>query len=350
MKFVKELICFIIFIFSIFLTINLLNRIFTPKWIYNTDNMHGYITRGYFGEEINSLDVVFMGNSDTFRGLSPMAMWHDYGFTSYNYVSSGQRMWTAYYMLEEALETQKPKLIVLNIDGIFSDSHSSIGNYRKVFDTMPMGKNKIKAIMDPSFDFSFGQKVSFVFPFVTYHSRYNELTRDDFKYAFSDFHNPYKGLEIVIDSKPFEEDYIIDGDDIYPLNKKVLKYLDKFVNKCKKEKINLEFIWIPSPDSWTIEKTNAVKEYANKNNIKYNDLNYVYKDIGIDFRTDTADGGDHMNVYGAEKVSKYLGKYIINKYSFKKHNKKVIDRWNKDYKEYRSIIKGLESSGNKNNY
>ena len=44
--------------------------------------------------------------------------------------------------------------------------------------------------------------------------------------------------------------------------------------------------------------------------IKYNDLNLIYKDLGIDFEKDTADGGDHLNIYGAKKVSKYLGDYL----------------------------------------
>lgn len=163
MKVIKEIVYFIIFVICIFITIDLLNKIFVPKWIHPEDNMHGYITRGYFAEEKNSLDVVFMGNSDTFRAISPMEIWNDHNITSYNYVSSGQRMWTAYYMLNEALKTQKPEVIMFNIDGIFSDNHSSMSNYRKVFDTAKMSKNKISAIMDPAFDFGIGRKISLFF-------------------------------------------------------------------------------------------------------------------------------------------------------------------------------------------
>ena len=32
--------------------------------------------------------------------------------------------------------------------------------------------------------------------------------------------------------------------------------------------------------------------------------------IGIDFSQDTYDGGLHMNVYGAEKMSRYFGKIL----------------------------------------
>lgn len=232
---------------------------------------------------------------------------------------------------------------MLNIDGIFFDNHSSMSNYRKVFDTAKMSKNKISAIMDPAFDFGIGRKISLFFPFTTYHTRYNELTKEDFQYAFSDYHNPYKGLDISVDSNPFEGEYLEEGNEVFPLNDKVLKYLDMFVDKCKNENIKLEFVWLPSPDSWKVDRTNAAKEYAQKHDIKYNDLNLIYKDLGIDFEKDTADGGDHLNIYGAKKVSKYLGDYLNDNYSFKKHNKKIIKEWNKDYKDYVKAVKDYEN-------
>lgn len=344
MKVVKEIIYFIIFVICIFFTIDFLNRLFTPKWLGPADNRFGYISKGYFNEKKDSLDVIFMGNSDTYRGISPMEIWNSYGITSYNYVSPGQRMWTGYYMLNEALETQKPDVIMFNVDGIFPSNHSSLSNYRKVFDTTKLSKNKIDAIMDPVFNFSFGKKISLFLPFITYHTRYNELTKEDFEYAYSDYSNPYKGLDLTIDSKPYEGEYVTSGEEVYELSDNVLKYLDKFVDKCKKENINLEFIWIPSPDSWTISKSNAAYEYAKKHDIKFNDLNLIYKEIGINFETDTADAGDHLNIYGAKKVSKYLGNYLSENYSFKKHDKDIIDSWNKDYKNYIKAIEDLENS------
>ena len=47
MKVIKEIVYFIIFVICIFITIDLSNKIFVPKWIHPEDNMHGYITRGY---------------------------------------------------------------------------------------------------------------------------------------------------------------------------------------------------------------------------------------------------------------------------------------------------------------
>lgn len=342
MKIIKEVINFSIFAVLTLVSIYLLDRLFIPKWLTNNDNSHSYITRGFYAEKENSLDIIFMGNSDTYRGISPIILWEKYNITAYNYVSSGQRMWTGYYMFEEALKTQKPKVIFFNVDGLFSDNQSSMANYQKVFDNMKFSKNKLNAINDPAFDFSSGNKVALIFPIISYHSRYNELTKDDFKYALSDYHNAYKGLDMITTSIAYNDNYIYNSEERTPINPKVLKYLDKMVRRCKEENIILEFFWIPSPDSWTREKTNTISDYAEQHQIPYNDLNINYEEFGLNFKTDSSDGGDHLNVYGAEKVANYIGEYINNKYNFNKHSEDVINTWNKDLEIYYKAKKELE--------
>ena len=135
MKVRNERLSIVAFIILLLTTIYFLDRLFIPKWITNDDNSHSFITRGYYAEPKNTIDVLFLGNSDTYRGVSPMKIWEDYNITSYSYVSAGQRIWTCYYMLIEALKTQKPKVIFLNVDNFFFNSQSSTGNYKKVFET-----------------------------------------------------------------------------------------------------------------------------------------------------------------------------------------------------------------------
>ena len=342
MKIIREIINFSIFVASILVSIYLLDRLFIPKWLTNDDNSHSFITRGFYAEKENSLDVIFMGNSETYRGISPIILWDEYNITAYNYVSSGQRMWTGYYMFEEALKTQKPKVIFFNVDGLFSDNQSSMANYQKVFDNMKFSTNKLKAINDPAFDFSKKDKIALIFPIISYHSRYNELTLNDFKYALSDYHNVNKGLDMTTSRVAYNGNYIYDSEERTPLNPKVLKYLDKMVKRCKEENIILEFFWIPSPDSWAKEKTNTISDYAKLNHIPYNDLNLNYEEIGLNFENDSSDGGDHLNVYGAEKVAHYIGKYINDKYTFDEHSNEVVNMWNNDLKMYNMLKEKLE--------
>ena len=48
-----------------------------------------------------------------------------------------------------------------------------------------------------------------------------------------------------------------------------------------------------------------------------------------------------MNTFGAKKISDYLGKYIKEHYKIpdRRNDKKLAERWNKDYKKYQNYIK-----------
>ena len=49
------------------------------------------------------------------------------------------------------------------------------------------------------------------------------------------------------------------------------------------------------------------------------------------------DGGRHLNCYGAKKVTREIGKYISENYTFTNKKKDPeYKSWNKSYKEYNS--------------
>ena len=41
-------------------------------------------------------------------------------------------------------------------------------------------------------------------------------------------------------------------------------------------------------------------------------MNCMGEQIPIDWNTDTLDAGDHMNYYGASKVSDYMADFLVN--------------------------------------
>jgi hypothetical protein len=50
--------------------------------------------------------------------------------------------------------------------------------------------------------------------------------------------------------------------------------------------------------------------YAEENHLRYYNFINNLDDIGLDFTQDTYDGGLHLNVYGAEKFTSYLGEIL----------------------------------------
>lgn len=342
-KVIIKIICF--FLIGVLL-FYIATKILIPKWITVKDNRMTYIINGFYNEPKDSLDVVFMGNSDVYRGISPIKLWDEYGIASYNFVSSGQRMWTAYYLMEECLKYQNPKLIVLNMDSAFNESNSSESNYRKAFDNMKIGKNKINAIMDPVFGFSNKDKLSYIFPIFRYHSRWSELKDTDFSKAFENNKFAYKGMDLITTIKPYtkENSYMQKNQKNEVIGEKSSKYLKKIVDLCKQKNIELLLIEIPSAESWSTDLSNKTAEFAKANNLEFIDMNLNYKEFGFDWNTDTSDGGDHLNVYGAEKVSNYLGKIIQEKYEVpNRKNDQKYSSWNQDSEVYKNDKIKLEN-------
>ena len=294
-----------------------LSPFFIPKWRDGGDNYSGSIVRGFYDEKDNSLDVLFMGNSDMYRSVLPIELWDEYGIASYAYTSPGQRTWTGYYVLLDARRSQHPKVIVYNIDAVNSDNHSTESCYRKAFDTMEWSPVKIKAIyFDNGFNFNLMKRVAFTFPILRFHDRYSELSSDDFKYAYGSEHFSYKGYDLIVKTDGYEggSSYMEDKGETFELADNVKKYLDMFVDKCKEEGITLILTEVPSADSWSLAKHNTMSEYAKEKEIEFLDFNMLLDEMDFDWTKNTPDKGDHLNVYGAEIVTKYMGKYLHDNY------------------------------------
>ena len=94
------------------------------------------------------------------------------------------------------------------------------------------------------------------------------------------------------------------------------KTLDKIRNLCNERQIRLILVKSPANswkywwyDEWDIE----VRDYAERYGLDY--YNFIGDEkIGIDWSRDTYDGGAHLNTNGAEKLTRYFGKMLREKY------------------------------------
>lgn len=333
-KYFKRIIEFTIFFLICLLCLEISSKVFLPKWLTEEDNFERYIIDGFHKEKKNTLDIIFLGNSDTYDAISPMELWNDYGISSYNYSNPGTRTVVDYYNLKSALERQNPKYVFLSIDSIFQTTKPSHGNLAKSASSMKFSKTKIELFLNKDYYVSPLVKASYIFPVIRFHSRYNDLNKDDFLYLFKKAHMPTKGFVICTTKVPLKNTNYMNKpkkNEIIP--KKNKKYLEKIIDLLNKRNIELILLETPSADSWNYNRHNAVKEYAKSKNLKFYDLNV--ESIGIDWENDTKDGGDHMNINGALKVTKSIGKYINDNLEVKNHKKnKKYEKWNKEYKEY----------------
>lgn len=333
----KTLIRALVFVVIGILLFFLVTPIFIPKTINEERGFYRAIIQGFYEEPENSLDAVFIGDSSIYKGISPIKIWQEYGIASYNFASPTQRMWDSYYSVKEIIKHQKPKVIVLNIDEVFKEKPAKEAYKRHLYDNMPGSINKLNAIMDPVQKNNIPKQISFIFPLLRFHSRWSELSRDDFIYAYGKYHYPLKGYSMVTKKKPYKKrtNHMKKTDENSKINIKAEEYLMKIKDICAKNDIQLLLVEMPNPTIWNKAKHKEIEVWSNKNKVPFIDMNEHLKEIGINWKTDTGDAGAHLNIYGAEKVSNYIGDYLKKNYTIEDHrNDESYNQWHEDSKQY----------------
>ena len=77
------------------------NLLMMPKYI--EENKDGRIIPEFYREKTDP-DLIFIGSSTVYSGVSPVRIYENYGITSYVLASSSQTSWNSYYVLKEALK------------------------------------------------------------------------------------------------------------------------------------------------------------------------------------------------------------------------------------------------------
>lgn len=186
--------------------------------------LEGAMTQEYYNEE-NPHDVIFVGDCEVYENFSPVTMWEGKGITSYIRGSAQQLIWQSYYLLEEVFERESPKVVVYNVQSMKYDTPQSEAYNRMTLDGMPLSKHKldaIKASMTEDEDM-----VSYLIPFLRYHSRWSELTDADFEYAFRRDPVTIAGYLMRADVEPMTKLPTAPVLDDYTIGDTCWEYLDK---------------------------------------------------------------------------------------------------------------------------
>ena len=69
----------------------------------------------FYAQEPGTVDVLLMGNSHRGVHVDTATLWREYGITSYIRGSAQQLIWQSYYLMEETLKYETPKVMVFNV-------------------------------------------------------------------------------------------------------------------------------------------------------------------------------------------------------------------------------------------
>lgn len=290
--------------------IKVLNEIFTPKW--ETDGRWEPATQivdGFYAEEKDTIDVLYLGSSNSFYDINPLIVYEEQGITGYVLGSGEQRLFTSFYYLQEALREQKPKVVVLDALGLFYQGRGEEEQSRKAYDYMKFSGKKIQSLKMAAGEE--GDIFSYVFPFCRYHARWSSLNERDFLYPVSDKHYPLKGYaysETVAEGLPdFNMESIIHEG--IGINRENEYYFNEIRKLCEEKGIILLLIKTPNIE-WGMIEHNLTSDLAEKNGISFCDYNTFMHEIGIWEESCFLDGA-HLNYVGAEKLSSHLGTVVV---------------------------------------
>ncbi|MEA4890409.1 MAG: SGNH/GDSL hydrolase family protein [Clostridiaceae bacterium] len=291
-------------------TLLFLQRLVMPKYV--TGIVEGSLVEDYYSET-TAHDVIFVGDCEVYENFSPITLWNDYGITSYIRGSAQQLLWQSYYLLEETLKYEKPEVVIFNVLAMKYDQPQKEAYNRMTLDGMRPSLTKLHAVQASMLDDE--NLIDYIFPILRFHARWSELTADDFQNLFHKkklFHN---GYYMRVDVKPATPAPVGKKLPDYRFGENAYHYLDLMVELCKTNGIDLILIKSPSIyPYWYDEWEQQMEEYASANSLQYINFLELMDETGVDLNTDTYDGGLHMNLSGAEKLSKYMGKILQDQY------------------------------------
>ena len=272
----------------------------------------------YYVQPKGTIDVLVLGSSHAGMNIDQEVFWTNYGMSGYSLWGSIQPFWNTYYFLKEALKSQRPKAIILDMYAATRDFEYS-DDARQVTNILGMkpSLNKLEAVMSTAprarwKDLWMGMPI--------YHSRYSELTKDDFMhYPWTKHLDSNKGSGYRYGTTADMPMTVEKTDERHPMTAKEEKYFRKIVETCKTEKIPLLLVTTPTAvrnDSQPYY--NYVDDLAKELGLTF--FNFNLMDEVIDFKKeDFYSDNLHVNTNGGRKVSKYIADYLKKNYDLPDH-------------------------------
>ena len=378
-------ICFCLLFVILFV---FLSGAFIPRTGTTEDGMESRISKAYRGEPRDSIDTVFIGNSDIYRAISPVDLFHQTGITSAIAGRPNKQLSEVPGDIRDILRYQNPKTIVLETDCMFSGTNpgfkkgispleaeaakvdvagqtpskatnadvtgqaSSKATNADVAGQAPSKATnapqqnifaKCKALLQEG-DSAFLAALNYKFPLVKYHDNWKHLKLTTFLQPRGKYHFSNKGMAYAntVKAYPFGNEYMqLSGGKHAMLSEEKLDQFQKIYDLCDRNGIRLVLLTVPSANTWNKGKSDTVKQLAKKYDLTYYDYNRQLP-AGFNWVTDSKDGGNHLNYAGASAVTKDLAKKLTDDLTMNPTSltKKQKQQWKKDYEHFhKSIVK-----------
>lgn len=275
----------VLFILGLIALLGAASYVVLPRDNTKAAGMEEPEANGVMAEPEETIDIIVLGDSESYTSISPLQIWRETGYTSYVCGTASQQLTYSKTMLQRALKTQSPKLVILE----------TLAIYRK----MTPGDIGLNEAAD-------------LLPVFRYHNRWKTLNWGDiFGPVKARRPGPYKGHLIYTGIKPCSPgDYMSHTGAVEEIPFPNRLFVRAIKELCDRNGAKLLLLSTPSCVNWNRARHNGISALADELGCEYLDLNLKNAEIGIDWSTDTHDAGDHLNQNGAHKVTRFLSGYL----------------------------------------
>ena len=319
----------------------LLQMLLVPKYMGRV--VEGNLIPEYY-EETADHELIILGDCEVYENISPVVLWEEFGVTSYIRGSAQQLIPQSFYLLEDTLRREHPKVVLLSVAAMQEGEQTNEAYNRMTMEGMEWSRYKLEAIQATGMEGEY--LVEYLFPLLRYHSRWKELDEDDIRYFWERGKVSHNGYYMRTDVRPLTDFPTPRRRADYRFPEISAAYLDKIRVLCEEEGIKLVLMKAPSLypvwyDQWEAQ----IREYADAHQLLYINCIPAIEEIGLDFDEDTYDGGLHMNLYGAEKLTRYLGRILQESCGLEdlREDQALAALWEEKSRFYQEMKEGQEA-------
>ena len=283
--------------------------------------------KGFYDEDSDSLDVVFMGASEVYSDFAPGHAYNYKGITSYLFATQSNSILNYKAQLKNILSKQDPKLIVIELNGaVYGDKEETTKeeNLRNYADNVPLDMTKLQWIAENVQK----DQQEYLFPIIKYHSVWKDIP-DNMLYQSTIANNQMRGYNYL--KGILNETFVFKspqrsmnsslqklGDKKLPLDPLEEEGLRDLLQYCKDEKLdNVLFVRFPhivvTRTYERFERSNTVGDIVAEYGYDYLNLERDVAMTGIEDDKDFYNL-DHLNIYGQKKFTEYLTDHLISNY------------------------------------
>ena len=267
--------------------------------------------RGVYDEPENTVDVLMVGDSETYSSLIPLQLFEEYGVTSYCCATSGQLLSDTEEILDRVFSAQSPKVVILETNAIF----------RKVSTSNVMLR-----------------ELGGIFSVFTNHNKWKEIggnggvTDDESACDLKGYRFSTEVAAVYETGKAKDKESVrIASQNRY--------YVEWIKELCDENGARLILVSAPSALNWSEGRHERLAALAEEVGVAFVDMNLLSDEVPIDWKTDTRDHGDHLNYFGAKKATAFLGKYLSENASLPdRRTDPSCEAWNREGALFHAMI------------